>query len=505
MLENTGEANCATFHLTSLDAARLVAAEFEGGCLDPYRPVKQGTPKEHLASNSALFTSGGSLPRELWANTSLGATINVSVVETGKPMELLDLCSMTCNTILGINDPWVKLKQIAFLLSSHPHFLPTRIGCDLYYRVARRILRCFDKFGEPGDFVINLRQCGGSDAVELGLHSAWKAAAKSPARRKLATFKGSYHGESMIASLISDQQPIHGSGRALLEHVDNVVLFPSPKCDDGGYLTGEAFETLSTLDRDGDLYFAVIIEPIQWRNSVHTVPLEFLRRLRDVCTRKSICLIFDEVQNAFGFTGTICFAQNCNVCPDIMVTGKALTSGHGALGIIVAKKAYEEIEGPFGSKTNSGDMLSFVAVDAVMDRLLGMDSEDARELPSWLPSGLATDLREGLLSTAYPRVVKMVDDMLTELQRLFPSLIGHLNGMGLIRGLVMLEANGQPSERLASKAAQICLSHAVYVRQGGAAVLIKPCLVMSAADFDAALVRLRATFEDVLRFRDGNL
>jgi hypothetical protein len=169
---------------------------------------------------------------------------------------------------------------------------------------------------------------------------------------------------------------------------------------------------------------------------------------------------------------------------------------------MVAKKAYKEIEGPFGSKTNSGDMLSFVAVDAVMDRLLGMDPEEAKALPTWLPSGLAADLRTGLLSTAYPRVVEMLDDMLTEFQRIFPSLIGHSKGMGLMRGLIMLEANGQPSERLAAKAAQVCLGHAVYVRQGGAAVYIKPCLVISATDFETARVRLRRTFEEVLCFRD---
>jgi 4-aminobutyrate aminotransferase-like enzyme len=438
----------------------------------------------------------------MWADTALGATIHGSVAETETPIDLLDLCSMTCNTVLGINDPWVKLKQIAFLLSSHPHFLPVRIGCDLYYRVARRILRCFEKFGEPGDFVINLRQCNGSDAVELALHAAWKAAANSPTRRKLATFRGSYHGESMIASLISENQPAHGSGRALLDQVDNVTLFPSPACGDGGYLTAEALATLSTLERDGDQYFAVIIEPIQWRNSVHAVPVEFLRRLRDVCTRKSICLIFDEVQNAFGYTGTIWFAQSCGVCPDIVATGKALTSGHGALAIMVAKKAYKEIEGPFGSKTNSGDMLSLVAVDAVMDRLLGMDPEEAKALPTWLPSGLAVDLRTGLLSTAYPRVVEMLDDMLKDFQRLFPSLIGPLTGMGLIRGLTMLEINGEPSARLAAKADQICLRHGVYIRRAGAAVYIKPCLAISASDFETAGVRLRSVFEEVLQFRN---
>src|ERR1041384_4476234 len=440
---------------------------------------------EQLNSNATLF-SGGSAPRDVWAESGLGATIDASVVATGSPLSLIDLCSMTANTILGINDPWVKLKQAAYLLSWRPHYLTARIGCDLYYRVARRILRCFDKFGEPGDFVINLRQCNGSDVVELALHAAWKAAYQYPARRKLAAFRGSYHGENLTANWVSEHQP----GRLLAERPDNVVFFPTPLVDAAGELTEDAVATLSTLERDGDRYFAAIIEPIQWRNSVHTVPFEFLRRLRDVCTRKSICLIFDEMQNAFGYTGTISFAENCRVCPDITAISKALTSGHGSLAIIVAKKAYREIEGPFGAKSNSGNMLPLVAVDAVLDRLLGMDPEKAKALPAWLPLSLAAELQTGLLTTAYPRAVAMIDEMLAELQRRFPSLIGASKGMGLVRGLVMLGSDGQPSVRLAIAASKVCLIHGVYVRQADTAILIKPCMVLTQAEVDAALIGL---------------
>lgn len=486
------------FHLDTLPAVQAVAEQLEGTCLSSTWPRLEADRSEQLNSNATLF-SGGSAPRDVWAESGLGATIDASVVATGAPLSLIDLCSMTANTILGINDPWVKLKQAAYLLSSRPHYLTARIGCDLYYRVARRILRCFDKFSEPGDFVINLRQCNGSDAVELALHVAWKAAtAKSPARRKLATFRGSYHGENLTANWVSEHQP----GRLLAERPDNVVFFPTPQVDEAGELTEDALATLSTLERDGECYFAVIIEPIQWRNSVHTVPFEFLRRLRDVCTRKSICLIFDEMQNAFGYTGTISFAENCGVCPDITAISKALTSGHGSLAIIVAKRAYREIEGPFGAKSNSGNMLPLVAVDAVLDRLLGMDPEEAKALPAWLPSSLATELQTGLLTTAYPRAVALIDEMLDELRRRFPSLVSASKGIGLVRGLVMLGSDGQPSVRLAVAASKVCLIHGVYVRQADTAILLKPCMVLNQAEVDAALIGLSRTFEDVLRIRD---
>jgi 4-aminobutyrate aminotransferase-like enzyme len=377
-----------------------------------------------------------------------------------------------------------------------------RLGYDLYYRVANRILRCFEKVSNKGEFVINIRECTGSGGIELALHAAWKAAANSSARRKLASFKGSFHGSNLGCVLASDHQPHRGSGRVLVEGADNVVFFPMPQVNEAGELTEGALEMLSTLERDGDLYFAVIIEPIQWRNSVHIVPTVFLQRLRDVCSRKSICLIFDELQNGFGFVGTICFSEICGVCPDISVMSKGLTSGHGALAIMVAKRAFKELESPFGFKSNSGNMLAFVAVDAVLDRLLGMDPEEAKALPDWLPVGLATELHTGLLTTAYPHAVAMIDEMFAELQRRFPSLIGASKGMGLFRGLVLLGADGKPSDRMASEAAKMCLNHGVHVRQADTAVFIKPCIVLSKAEVDAALIGLSRTFEDILRLRD---
>ncbi|MFI5973709.1 aminotransferase class III-fold pyridoxal phosphate-dependent enzyme [Streptomyces sp. NPDC051452] len=488
----------APFHLSTVESIRQVVAGLEGGYLDPGRWLTKLTPQEHLAGNARLFTAGGSLAREFWADTALGSRIQGTSAQTATPLEMVDLCSMTCNTVLGVNDPWVKLRQAAFLLSSQPHYLPARIGSDLFYRVAHRILSRLSRFGAPDGFAINLRQCNGSDAVELALHAAWLAARDAPRRRRLATFQGGYHGESMLASLVCEDDPGYGAGRALVDRVDNVVHFPSPKGGDGGHLSTEALATLDALERDGEEYFAVLIEPIQWRNSVHAVPLEFLRRLRDVCTRKSICLVFDEVQNAFGYTGAIFFAESSDVCPDIVATGKALTSGHGALAIVVARREFAEVEAPFGSKTNSGDMLSFVAVDAVMDRLTGMLPEEFATLPTWLPPGLVWDLRDGLLEITYPRVVGMLEDFLADLQRRFPSLVGPASGAGLMRGVAMLGQDGRPSGVVAGKVADICLKHGVYVRRAGHCVYVKPSLSTTEADFELAGTRLAATFEEVL-------
>jgi adenosylmethionine-8-amino-7-oxononanoate aminotransferase len=147
-------------------------------------------------------------------------------------------------------------------------------------------------------------------------------------------------------------------------------------------------------------------------------------------------------------------------------------------------------------------MLAFVAVDAVMDRLLGIDPEELEALPAWLPPGLAADLRTGLLTTVYPFVTDLLDGLLTDLQREFPALLGPATGLGLLRGLTMLDADGRPSGRLAGQAAKICLRHGVYVRRAGTAVYLKPSLALSAADVETALVRLGNTFDELCRLRE---
>lgn len=485
------------FHLATLDPLRSFAEAFADSCLDPLRPDSEGEPSELIDSSAEFFTKGGSWPRDIWVTGGLGATLDAIRVDTGGRQDVIDLCTIL--TILGINDPWVKLKQLAYLVARKPHHVTIRLGCDLYYRVARRLLACFDTMGEAGDYVLNMRQCNGSDAVELALHSAWNAALPSPERRRVGAFRGSYHGESLTASLISDHQPQHGSGRLLVDAASNVTFFPSPTCGDGGYLGADALATLDELDRDGDLYFAVIIEPIQWRNSVHTVPLDFLRRLRDICTRKSICLIFDEIHNGFGYTGTISFAENSGVLPDIAALSKGLTSGHGSLAITVAKTAFSQVEGTFAGKSNAADMMSLIAIDAVLDRLLGVPANEVEALPDWLPTDLVTDLQVGLLKSAYAETVSRVDSLFATLRHRFPATVGASTGMGLVRGLVMLDEHGRPSEKVAAAVAGKGLREGVYVRQAGTALFVKPSLVLTQAEAQLALEALTRVFEGLDR------
>lgn len=479
------------FELASLDKLDPLVTALRGNLLDPAGPQFRRANGRSYDHDAQMFTYG-SAPRAVSAVSGRGATLRLS-----DGSKLVDLCSMTENTVLGLNDPWVKLRQLSHVMSERPHYVTVRFGNDLYYRVAGRLWRHFNETGGGRDYVVNLRECTGSGGVELALHAAWTAARSAPRRRKLASFVGAFHGSNLGGILASDHQPQRGSGRVLLDRADNVVQFPVPEVGIDQQLSATTLDALARLDRDGGEYFGVILEPVPWRNAVHVVPTEFLRRLREICSRHSICLIFDEVQNGFGYTGAIWSAESTGVHPDISILGKGLTSGHGTLSMIVADRAFGAIEPPFGFKSNSASMLSLVAVDAVLDRLLGVEGSQVQTLPNWLPPAMQHDLHDGLLATHYSRAVSMVDELLVELRRRLPGRIGEATGVGLMRGLVMLDDDGLPSETVAEKVARESMHHGVHVRQASTAIFLKPCLVITPAEIDQALKALTATIEAV--------
>lgn len=472
--------------LYELEPLEPLAHALRGSVLDPAGRLFRRPDGGAYEADPAMFTYG-SAPRPLTAMTGRGATLRLD-----DGTEIVDLCSMTENCVLGLNDPWVKLRQVSHLVSERPHYVTVRFGNDAYYRTAERLWRHFNKTGGGRDYVVNLRECTGSGAVELALHAAWTAARKDPSRRRLASFGGAFHGSNLGGILASDHQPERGSGRVLLDRADNVAHFSLPALGPDQQLSPATVDTLEQLDHNGEEYFAVILEPVPWRNEVQVVPTEFLTRLREICTRRSICLILDEVQNGFGYTGALWSAEVTGVHPDISVLGKGMTAGHGTLSMIVADRAYGQIESPFGFKSNSANMLSLVAADAVLDRLIGVDDDFRGAVPSWLPLELQRELDSGLLASRYAETAALVQGMLVEVQDRLPDVAGQATGTGLMRGLVMRDRTGGPSAEVAGRVAAVCMDHGVHVRQASTAIFLKPCLVIDADEIERATDALTA-------------
>jgi len=93
---------------------------------------------------------------------------------------------------------------------------------------------------------------------------------------------------------------------------------------------------------DGSNIAAVIVEPVAGSTGVLPPPVGYLQRLREICDRHGILLIFDEVITAFGRVGASFAAERFGVTPDIITTAKGLTNGVIPMGaVLVRDKVYD--------------------------------------------------------------------------------------------------------------------------------------------------------------------
>jgi beta-alanine--pyruvate transaminase len=96
---------------------------------------------------------------------------------------------------------------------------------------------------------------------------------------------------------------------------------------------------------------AVIVEPVAGSTGVLIPPKGYLKRLRELCTKHGILLIFDEVITGFGRLGTPFAAQRFDVTPDLITMAKGLTNGAIPMGAVAARKEIYDtfMQGPDGA------------------------------------------------------------------------------------------------------------------------------------------------------------
>ena len=177
----------------------------------------------------------------------------------------------------------------------------------------------------------------GSVGVEVAIKMALQAqlALGRPGRRRLATWRGGYHGDTFHPMSVCD--PVGGM-HTLWTGVLPAQIFagPPPADHDEGY----AEALTSMIERHADEIAAVIVEPVvQGAGGMRFHHPGYLRVLREVTARHGIFLIFDEIATGFGRTGSFFAAGHAGVSPDIMCVGKALTGGYLTLAATLCTPA----------------------------------------------------------------------------------------------------------------------------------------------------------------------
>lgn len=158
----------------------------------------------------------------------------------------------------------------------------------------------------------------GSDAVECALKFAYAATSKPG----VITFERSYHGLSLGALHVTGIGLFREQFGALLD-ADRVSFVPFPTDSDGA---SQVLERIDGLAREGK-FGCILVEPVQGRGGIRVPPKGFLAALADLCKRREMVLITDEIFTGVGRTGRFLAAEHDGVAADCICLGKALGGG----------------------------------------------------------------------------------------------------------------------------------------------------------------------------------
>ena len=164
---------------------------------------------------------------------------------------------------------------------------------------------------------------------------------------------------------------------------------------------------------------AVLVEPIGHTGGIIDPPAEYLRILRDVCTRHNVLLIFDEIITGMGRTGHLFAADTFGVLPDVICTAKGLSGGYAPLSAMICRKPIADaFWGPV--ETNPG----FV------------EGHTFEGNPISCAAGIAV-LREILENDLCANARRQGDRLRTGFQKLADKygVVGDIRGKGLLQGI----------------------------------------------------------------------
>jgi len=189
----------------------------------------------------------------------------------------------------------------------------------------------------------------GSESVEAALKFARKFTGKSG----VIAMNGAYHGKTFGALSVTYNEKYRKSFMPLLEGVKFVPYSDPSKLE-------EAVDASTG---------AVILEPIQGETGIIVPPDDLIPKIREICDRKNLVLIFDEIQSGLGRTGKMWAGQNWNTTPDIMCLAKGIAGGV-PMGLVLTKpEIMDAIKLGEHSSTFGASPLACAAASATMDAL----------------------------------------------------------------------------------------------------------------------------------------
>jgi len=325
----------------------------------------------------------------------------------------------------------------------------------------------------------------GSESVDTALKIAlaYHRAKGNGTKTKLIGRERGYHGVGfggISVGGISGNRKTFGNALGGVDHIRHTHDLARNAFSRGepeyGVEFADDLEKVIAL-HDASNIAAVIVEPVAGSTGVLIPPKGYLQRLREICTKNDILLIFDEVITGFGRLGTPFAVDYFGVVPDLITTAKGITSGVIPMGAVFASKQIYDafMTGPenmielFHGYTYSGHPVACAAALATLD----------------------TYEEEGLLT----RAAELSDywaDALHALKGL-PHVID-IRNLGLIGAIELEPISGAPTKR-AFQAFLDAYEKGVLIRTTGDIIALSPPLIITKGQIE----HLFDTLADVLK------
>ena len=314
----------------------------------------------------------------------------------------------------------------------------------------------------------------GSESVETALKIAiaYQRAIGQGTRTRLIGRERGYHGVNFggiaVGGIVNNRR-FFGTLLAGVDHLPHTHLpdrndFSRGQPEHGAWLA-EDLERIVAL-HGAETIAAVIVEPVAGSTGVLIPPKGYLERLREICTKHGILLIFDEVITGFGRMGAPFAADYFGVMPDMITCAKGLTNGVVPMGAVLTTAAIHDafMTGPetaielFHGYTYSGNPLASAAGLATLEtyREEGLFERAAELAPYW-------------------------EDALHSLRDL-PHVIDVRN-IGLVGAVELAAIPGEPTRR-AFQAFLDAYDKGLLIRTTGDIIALSPPLIIEKPQID---------------------
>ena len=362
-------------------------------------------------------------------------------------------------------------------------FGPTfQVGHPLVFELASRRAALMP---EPLDRIFFTNS--GSESVDTALKIAlaYQRARGEGTRTRFIGRERGYHGVGFggisVGGIVNNRRQF-GTLLAGVDHLPHTHslahnAFTRGQPAWGGHLA-EELERIVAL-HGAETIAAVIVEPMAGSTGVLIPPIGYLEKLREICTKHGIVVIFDEVITAFGRIGGATAAETLGVIPDMITMAKGLTNAAVPMGAVAVSRTIHDtvVEGGpdgielFHGYTYSGHPLAAAAGIATLDLY---NSEGIFE-------------RAGDLQGYWEEAVHSLKGK---------RHVIAIRNMGIVAGIELDPRAGAPGRR-AMELFHACFDNGLLVRATGDIIALSPPLILEKAHIDEMVGRIAELVETI--------